>query len=47
MVSTAPKARMRAANQVNEKKVLKRGNVPTSLVSIHAVFWAPNSVLDH
>ena len=25
-------SRMRAANQINEKKILKRGNVPTSLV---------------
>ena len=29
----APKQRMRAANQINEKKVLKRGSVPVSLVS--------------
>ena len=25
-------ARMRVANQINEKKVLKRGNIPTTLV---------------
>ena len=35
-------ARMRVANQINEKKVLKRGNVPTSLVSPRPSFLSPH-----